>query len=84
MQMHCKTNCNVRGINLSNIMHTDPSIYGFDVAKEFHFSSVLLQSNLSLSMSVLGERGDSMVECRTQYLGMQWLSDRVLNWRLRD
>ena len=34
-------------------------------------------------MSVLEERVDSMVECRTQDPGMQWLSGRVLDWRSR-
>ena len=83
MQMFRKTNCNVRDINLSKIMHTDPSIRGFNLAKELHFSSVLLQSNLSLSMSLLEERVDSMVACRIQDLGVRWLSVRVLDRRSR-
>ena len=52
---------------MSNIMvssHTDPSIFGFDHAKEIHFSSVLLQRKISITL--LEELGGSVVEFLNQ------------------
>ena len=41
----------------------DPSIYGLDLAKELHFSTVLLHSNLSLNIKVLKEHDGLVVVC---------------------
>ena len=41
----------------------DPSIYGLDLAKELHFSTVLLHSNLSLNILVLKEHDGLVVVC---------------------